>query len=62
MEPGLLISYSALEKWANSSLIKVYKGRFIRGQILGRFTDSKDQGQERTNWGGEILNLDGSNP
>ena len=24
MEPGLLISYSSLEKWANSSQIKVY--------------------------------------
>lgn len=32
-------------KQANSSQIKIYKGRFIGRQILGRFTGPKEQGQ-----------------
>jgi hypothetical protein len=34
-------------KWANSSQIKVYKGRFIEKPLLSRFTISKEQGRGR---------------
>lgn len=42
----MLISYSLLVKWANSSLIKVFKGRLIgKSLLMGKFTGPKERSQ-----------------